>query len=75
MMGINIMLLHSWTPCLVDERVCSVQSGCAGHHSQKCPLPAVECAGFQCNQTAPTNFTNQHAFIQTENKSVGVEFD
>lgn len=67
------MLQHSWTPCLVDERVSSVQSGSAGHHSQKCSLAAVECAGFQYNQTTPTNFTNQHAFNQTENKSVGVE--
>lgn len=74
-MDMSIMLQHSWTPCLVDGRVSSVQSGSAGHHSQKCSLPAGECAGFQSNQTAPTNFTNQHAINQTEkNKSAGAEF-
>lgn len=70
-----IVLRHSWTTCLADGRVSAVLSGSAWHHSHKCSLPVVECAGFQSNQTSPTNFTNQHVFNQTEkNKSAGVEF-
>lgn len=69
------MLQHSWTPCLADGRGSAVQSGTAGHHSQNCSLAVAECAGFQSNQTSPTNFNNWHAFSQTErNKSAGVEF-
>lgn len=71
----GIMSQHSWTSCLADGRVSAMQSGSAGHDSHKCSPPVVEGAGFQSNQTSPTNFTNQHAFNQTErNKSAGVEF-
>lgn len=74
----RIMIQHSSTPFLADGRVSAVQSGSTGHHSNKCSLPVVECAGFQSNQISPTNFTNQHAFNQTERsklmKSAGVEF-
>lgn len=44
----------------------------------KCFLPVVEYVGFQSNQISPTNFSNQHAFNQTERsklvESARVEF-